>query len=175
VKNNKMIQNLTLAASLTAMSVVIDVISKNIITTSNFGLPFYAIPIALGSIVLGPIYGLIMAFVGDFIGVTLSPFAYLPFFVLAPLAWGGLPGLFLHKKYAKDKLALVIVLTYVAATLFNTMAIYIHFGRLAASATMIIRFIFAIFNSTLMYFVIRDLYERLKPLHEKFTIFEVKN
>ena len=59
MKNNLQIQRLALA-SLTAISVVIDAFFKVMLNLQNFGLPFYAIPIVIGGIILGPLYGGIM-------------------------------------------------------------------------------------------------------------------
>ncbi|HRX45699.1 MAG TPA: ECF transporter S component, partial [Acholeplasmataceae bacterium] len=72
MKNNTQIQKLVLAASLTAVSVVIDAFFRIILNIQGFGLPFYAIPLIIGGIVLGPLYAGIMGFVGDAIGIFMT-------------------------------------------------------------------------------------------------------
>ena len=46
------LQKLLIAVALISISIAIDVIFKRLIPIETFGLPFYAIPIVLGSIVL---------------------------------------------------------------------------------------------------------------------------
>lgn len=170
MNRNNQIQRLVLAASLAAVSVVIDVFFKYVLNIQNFGLPFYAVPIILGSIILGPVYGMAMAFVGDAIGVVVSNQGYLPMFILAPIVWGILPGLFLHKKYAQSKLAYVIPITYLIASLSNTFAMYIHFGSETTMALLLLRMALIPFNSIVIFFVVKDLYHKLLPFHEQYTL-----
>jgi riboflavin transporter len=170
MNRNNQIQRLVLAASLAAVSVVIDVFFKYALNIQNFGLPFYAVPIILGSIILGPVYGMAMAFVGDAIGVVVSNQGYLPMFVLAPIVWGVLPGLFLHKKYSAHKLAYVIPVTYILASLSNTLALFIHFGMETTMALLLLRMAFIPFNSIVIFFVVKDLYHKLLPFHERYNL-----
>lgn len=170
MNGNKQLQKIVLAASLAAVSVVIDVFFKHTLGIQNFGLPFYAVPIIIGSIVLGPLYGVIMAVVGDGVGVILANQGYLPMFVLAPIVWGLVPGLFLHKKYSKTKLAYIIPLTYLLASLSNTFALYIHFDRQTTLALLILRMGLIPFNSVIIYFVVKDVYQKLLPFSERFIL-----
>jgi len=170
MNRNNQIQRLVLAASLAAVSVVIDVFFKYALNIQNFGLPFYAVPIILGSIILGPVYGMAMAFVGDAIGVVVSNQGYLPMFVLAPIVWGVLPGLFLHKKYSAHKLAYVIPVTYILASLSNTLALFIHFGMETTMALLLLRMALIPFNSIVIFYVVKDLYHKLLPFHERYNL-----
>ncbi|MBE0700989.1 MAG: folate family ECF transporter S component [Acholeplasmataceae bacterium] len=170
MKNRAQIQKLTLAAVLTSLSIVIDVVFKTLAASTLFGFPFYAIPIILGSILLGPIYGAIMAFLGDALGVMISGQGYLPLFVLAPLVWGILPGIIMHKKYKVSKLSWTVPLTYLFASSFNTLAIFVYFGSVAAMTTFALRVTLILFNSVVIVIVVRDLHERLMPLHEHFSM-----
>jgi riboflavin transporter len=170
MNRSNQIHKLVLGSSLAAVSVVIDVFFKYALNIQNFGLPFYAVPIILGSIILGPVYGMAMAFVGDAIGVVVSNQGYLPMFVLAPIVWGVLPGLFLHKKYATNKLAYVIPFTYIIASLSNTLALFIHFGIETTLALLVLRMALIPFNSIVMFFVVRDLYHKLLPFHERYSL-----
>lgn len=170
MNGNKQLQKIVLAASLAAVSVVIDVFFKYALGIQNFGLPFYAIPIIIGSIILGPIYGVIMAVIGDGVGVMISGYGYLPMFVLAPIVWGGLPGLFLHKNYSKFKLAYLIPLTYLLASLSNTFAMYIHFDRQTTLALLVLRMGLIPFNSVIIYMVTKDVFQKLLPFSEAFIL-----
>jgi len=170
MNGNKQLQKIVLAASLAAVSVIIDVFFKYALGIQNFGLPFYAIPIIMGSIILGPVYGVIMAFVGDGVGVILANQGYLPMFVLAPMVWGLIPGLFLHKKYSKVKLAYIIPLTYLLASLSNTLALYIHFDMQTTLALLILRMGLIPFNSVIMYMLTKDIFQKLLPFSERFIL-----
>ena len=169
-KSQLEIQKLALAAILAATSVVIDVFFKQLLAIQNFGVPFYAIPIVIGSIILGPLYGVIMSLTSDALGVMISGYGYLISFALAPIMWGLIPGLFMYKRYTPYRLAYVIPLTYLFASLSNTLAMYIEFGRETTIATLAIRLIFIPLNSVLMFYVIKDVYAKLTPFHEKFTL-----
>ena len=169
-KSQLEIQKLALAAILAASSVVIDVFFKQLLAIQNFGVPFYAIPIVMGSIILGPVYGIIMSLTSDALGVMISGYGYLISFALAPLMWGLIPGLLLHKRYTPYRLAYTLPLTYLFASMSNTLAMYIEFGRETTLATLAIRLLFIPLNSILMFYVIKDVYMKLTPFHEKFTL-----
>ena len=170
MKGNLSVQKLTLAASLAAVSIVIDVFFKYALGISNFGLPFYAIPIVLGSIILGPVYGAIMGFVGDGIGVMIAGQGYLPYFVIGPMVWGILPGLFLHKKYKPYKLAYVVPLTYLVVSLSNTFALYMHFGIETTLALLVLRMVLIPFNSIIIFVIVKDVHRKLIPFHEQYSL-----
>ncbi|MFH0766722.1 MAG: folate family ECF transporter S component [Bacillota bacterium] len=170
MNGNKQLQKLVLAASLAAVSVVIDVFFKYALGIQNFGLPFYAVPIIIGSIILGPLYGVIMAFVSDGIGVILANQGYLPMFVLAPIVWGLIPGLLMHKKYSTFKLSYAVPLTYLLASLSNTLALYIHFDMQTTLALLVLRMGLIPFNSIIIYMVIKDVYQKLLPFSERYNL-----
>jgi ECF transporter S component (folate family) len=174
-KSNLQIQKLALAAVLAAASVVIDVFFKQLLNIQNFGVPFYAIPIVLGSIILGPAYGIIMSLTSDALGVMISGYGYLISFAIAPLMWGLIPGLLLYKRYSLYRLAYAIPLTYLFASLSNTFAMYIEFGRETTLATLALRTLFIPINSVIIFYVVKDVYLRLTPFHEKFTLKTISN
>lgn len=170
MKNNLQIQRLALAASLTAISVVIDAFFKVMLNLQNFGLPFYAIPIVIGGIILGPLYGGIMGLVGDAIGIFMTGGTYLPFFVVAPILWGVLPGLFLHKKFSITKLAFIVLITYFLASATNTIAMLIYWPREATFAWFVLRMTLIPFNSIIIFMMVKDIYKKLIPLFERFVV-----
>lgn len=163
------LKRVALAAVFTAISIAIDVFFKYVLGLANFGVPFYAIPIVFGSILLGPIYGVLISVVGDAVGVFVSGYGYLPFFVIAPIFWGLVPGLFLHKKIGHyGRLAITIFMTYVLASLGNTFAIYYYFGAASAMSTLYIRVGLIPFNTILMFYIMRELNLKLRPVSERF-------
>lgn len=169
METNKELKRLALAAVFTAISISIDVFFKYALGLPNFGVPFYAIPIIFGSMLLGPVYGVLMSVIGDAVGVFLSGYGYLPLFVLAPIFWGLVPGLLMrHSQKNWARLAVMIFVTYVLATLANTYAIYDYYGLASAKATLYVRVGLIPFNTILMFFIIKELQVKLKPVSDKF-------
>jgi len=111
-----------------------------------------------------------MAFVGDGIGVILANQGYLPMFVLAPMMWGLVPGIFLQKRFTAYKLAYVVPLTYLLASLSNTLALYIHFGMHTTIALLVLRVGLIPFNSVIIYMVVKDVHMKLLPFSERFNL-----
>src|SRR5690554_3669354 len=88
------IRKISIAAILIALSIVLDIIFKQITVTDTMGFPFYALPVVIGSIVLGPVYGVLMGAGSDIISFFMFPKGTFSFwFVLAPIVWGLIPGL----------------------------------------------------------------------------------
>ncbi len=170
MKQNIYVQKMVLAASLAAISIIIDVFFKFVLNIQNFGLPFYAIPIIFGSIILGPSYGVMIALVGDVIGVVTANQAFLPFFVLGPIMWGLIPGLILHKKYTVHRLVWVVPLTYLLASLSNTLALMIHFDVQTTLSLLVIRMSLIPFNSVIIFFLVKDIHLKLIPFFERFDL-----
>ncbi|MBU1093285.1 MAG: folate family ECF transporter S component [Firmicutes bacterium] len=170
MNGNKQLQKIVLAASLAAVSVVIDVFFKYVLNIQHFGVPFYAIPIIIGSIVLGPLYGVIMGFIGDGIGVMIAGEGYLPLYVIGPMIWGLMPGLLLHKKYSPLKLGWAIPLTYVLVSLSNTLAGVVYFGSEVTILYLYLRLSLIPFNSVIMFVIIKDVYRKLSPFTERYTL-----
>ena len=168
MKQNIYVQKMVLAASLAAISIIIDVFFKFVLNIQNFGLPFYAVPIIFGSIILGPSYGIMIALVGDVIGVVTANQTFLPFFVLGPIMWGLIPGLIMYKKYTVHRLAWVIPLAYVCASLSNTLALMIHFDVQTTVSLLLIRLSLIPFNSVIMFFIVKDIHLKLNPFFERF-------
>ncbi|HKL94796.1 MAG TPA: folate family ECF transporter S component [Haploplasma sp.] len=117
------------AAVLAALSIVIDVVFKLIIPSNDMQTPYYAIPIIVSAIFLGPKYSIVIAFLGDLVSILLVGGVPLPLFSLSSTMWGVIPGLFLYKNKKFTKLLLVVLLTHIVVTATNTYAIYIHFAN----------------------------------------------
>lgn len=124
-------KKMVLAAILTAISIVIDTAFKVVIPTQLVGVPFYAIPIIIGAIILGAKYSIIIAILGDIVSAVISPgVTPLPLFTLAALFWGLIPGFTLYKKKNKGfMMGLIILGTHLLVTSLNSFALYIHFHR----------------------------------------------
>jgi ECF transporter S component (folate family) len=174
MRNNQQIQKLVLAASLTAVSVVIDAFFRIILNIQGFGLPFYAIPLIIGGIILGPLYGGIMGFVGDALGVFMTGGTYLPFFVIASILWGVIPGLLLHKKFQPFKLAWVVILTYLLASTSNTIAMLIYWPREVTVAWFVLRMTLIPFNSIIIFVLVNDTHKKLIPYIERYAFIKQK-
>lgn len=169
MKNNVQLQKLVLGASLTAVSIVIDVFFKLILNIPNFGLPFYAIPIIIGGIVLGPVFGGIMGFVGDAIGMLIIGGDYLPLFVIAPIMWGVIPGLILNKRFSIFNLAWVILLSYAVANISNTLAMLFYWPREVTFAWFVLRLVLIPFNAIIIFVIVKDIHKKLIPFFERYT------
>ena len=110
-----------------------------------------------------------MIVIGDAVGVFLSGYGYLPMFVIAPVFWGLIPGLMMNKQNQNwARLALAIFVTYVLASAANTYAIYYYFGSASAMSTLYIRIGLIPFNTIIMFFILKELQVKLKPLSERF-------
>lgn len=167
MKRNKDVQTLVLAAIFAAISIMINMFFKFVVNMPNFGLPFYAIPIILGGVLLGPGYGALIGLVSDVIGVFAAGGNFLPLFMIRSILWGLIPGILLYKRYNNLKLAWVILVTYLIASLSNTFAMYIHFDSKTSFALLFLRLGLIPFNSVIMFFIIKDVYKKLEPMREK--------
>ncbi len=174
MRKNRKLLKLLLAVSLTAMSVVIDVLCKLYITSDTFNLPYYAIPLILGSIMLGSGYGMMMALVGDALGVVLGGLTYMPLYSLAAVSWGAIPGL-ISRKYSLTKVAFAIVLAYIFANLSNTFANYFYWGSTVAMTTLLLRIATIPLNSILLIVVTHILYKRLYVIFPEYMMIRKVN
>jgi len=174
MRKNKELLKLLLAVALTAISVVIDVLFKYVVPIETFGMPFYAIPLVLGSIILGPVYGVMMALVGDAIGVVISGYSYLPLYALAAISWGLIPGI-INRKYGFVKLIFSVLLAYLFANLSNTLANYVYFGQVTALATLAIRLLLIVPNSIIIILVTHLLYKRLYMIYPEYLMIQKAN
>jgi ECF transporter S component (folate family) len=165
MKKGKELQKLVLASSLVAISIVIDIFFKQVLSFNNFGVPFYAIPIIYGSIILGPVYGLIMGYVSDLVGFVAFPNgAYAFIFALGAMLWGLIPGLFLFKKFDKVKLVMVIAFTHVLVTIANTIGLLTFLSTETALASLTIRLTMIPVNVVIITLLVSSLYQKLLPV-----------
>lgn len=104
-------------------------------------MPLYAIPLIIASILFGPYLGFVVAFLADLGIGFLGPYGYMPLYAFSTIIWGILPGIFIRdiKKYNFIKLLVVIFYTYLMASIFNSLANYIYWGRKTFLLTLSIR------------------------------------
>ncbi len=163
------VKYLALAGVLTALSVALDVFVKQVIPVLNFGLPYYAIPLIIGGILLGPVYGLMMGFVSDFIGFQLAPQGdYILLFALSAMAWGFFPGLLLKHKSGLIKIALVLLFTHVFATASNTGAMFLYGWGEYAMASLALRVWMLPVNVVILTLLTYFLNMRLQHVYEDY-------
>ena len=165
MKKSKEIQKLVLASSLVAISIVIDIFFKQVLNFNNFGVPFYAIPIVFGSIILGPIYGLVMGYVSDLVGFIAFPNGVYAFiFALSAMIWGFVPGLFLYKKFDKVKLVFTMLGAHILATIGNTIGLLTILPTETALASLTIRLTMIPINVIIITVLVTHLYQKLLPV-----------
>lgn len=167
----KNVKFLALAGILTALSIALDVVVKQFIPVLNFGLPYYAIPLIIGGILLGPVYGLLMGLVSDFIGFQLAPNGdYIFLFALSAMGWGAIPGLFLKSKSSIERVVTVLFITHIIATLSNTGAMFLFGWGEYAMANLPLRLMILPLNVAILSFITYYLNQRLQPVYEDFLV-----
>ena len=99
------VKNLTAAAMLTAMSVVIGIFCKNFLNFGNglFRITFGNLPIILSGIMFGPIVGGLTGIATDLISYFLSNQTYAPNFIVmfGAMMVGVISGVFSHYVFRK--------------------------------------------------------------------------
>lgn len=165
MKRSKEIKKLVLASSLVAISIVIDIFFKQVLSFNNFGVPFYAIPIVFGSVILGPVYGLVMGYVSDLVGFVAFPNGVYAFvFALSAMVWGFVPGLFLYKRFDKTRLVFAIIVAHLLATIANTIGLLTFLPTETALASLTIRLSMIPVNVVIMTLLVSSLYQKLLPV-----------
>ncbi len=95
------------------------------ITTMEYRLTFYDIPLMISGIAFGPLVGGIAGFVTDWIYGTTQGWP-IGLFTLSSIAWGLIPGLLLMalKKVNLFSIIVIVFVTSVIAFSLNTLALY---------------------------------------------------
>lgn len=160
-----LIRKLALAGLFTALSIVLDIFFKQILPLDWVGFPYYALPIIVGSIVLGPILGGTMGLVSDIVGFFLFPLgSFNALFSLSAIMWGVIPGLLVKLKTNVWWLLLVIFITHVLATLSNSVALWILFSFEAAVATLPLRIMLLPVNALVLTFLVYHINRRMEGI-----------
>jgi len=134
------------------------------LTTLEFRFSFYDIPLFIGGMVLGPVFGLIIGFVTDWIYVLIHPFAFsFNLMTLSTMMWGFLGGLAFYGKLNHlnmVKLTVLIIVTSLIAFTLNSIQLYVWFGS-GMLAQVPIRIATMIIKWPVQVFAIKVLYDRV--------------
>lgn len=170
-KNKLTILKLSLGAMFASLSVILNLVFDIWLNLNTFGFPFYGIPLILAGIFLGPKYAVIIGIVADTVFGTIK--GYYPWFVFSTIAWSVIPALL---KANKNKIywTFAILLTYLSATLLNTIAILLNFSRTAAFASFWLRVGLIVPFGIIISIISYHLYERLKESLPKEIIIKEK-
>ena len=134
MQKNASLRKLVLASILVAMQIVL---SRYIgVQSQFFQSSFGFVPIACASALLGPLWGSVVAFIADFIGVTIAGTgAYFPLFGVKEILYALIFAAFLYKrKPSAIKAALcVVVQTVFVAIPLTPLWLYIYFSMLGTT------------------------------------------
>lgn len=161
--NMKDVQKLTIAALFVALGSFLKIYS--IMITDSMRISLFAIPIMLAGFYLGPIYGLLTGFAVDTVYFMISPYAsFWSLYTVTTVIWGlsGWLIKLLHKRFGFFAFVLVIFLTSVFETGFNSFANYVY--KLDVWGTLFFRIISMLFRYPLMVFVMNLLVTKLQIL-----------
>lgn len=128
MQNSLRLRKIVYAGMFAAMGIVLKVFA---ITTGEFRASFFDVPLFLGGIVLGPVYGLIIGFVVDWLYVMIHPLAFsFNLMTVSTMLWGLMGGLIFYQKKQLNTLLLIatIVITSVIAFSLNSIQLYIWLG-----------------------------------------------
>ena len=121
----KLIQKITILAVLTALSMVL---KKFSIDTGEYRISLYDTPIILAGVIAGPIWGMAVAFISDFLYSLMSGYSYSFIMMFAALLWGLVGGLFYKKKINYILLIITIFFASILNTAINSLQLYIWYG-----------------------------------------------
>ena len=155
------VRSLTVAAMLTAISIVIGIFCKNFLDFGGvFRITFESLPIILSGIIFGPVAAGIVGAVSDILSYMLSTqsFAISPIITLGAASVGMVSGLVSHyiiKKEGTLRIVMSAVLGHlVGSILIKSIGLYIYFGW-----AILYRIPIYIFIASVEIFVIRLLYK----------------
>lgn len=135
-------QKLVMTALLVALYVVINRFFS--ISTWDIKIGFSFVPVVIGAILLGPIYGGLIGGLGDFIGALLFPFGpYFPGYTATAFLMGWWYGKVLQKEQGKKQILLAVILAELTCSLIlNTLWISLVYGSsyIALFSTRIMQF-----------------------------------
>lgn len=163
------LEKISLAAILVALSIVLDIAFKQItFINPAFGFPYYALPLVIGSLVLGPFYGGIMGVLSDLIGyyAVSTSFPYDPLFALSAALWGIIPYFIANYRSKYFKVGLAILITHLTATLINSIALLQWTSLETFYATLWLRIGLLPVNVVILTFFVVNLNRRLYPLYD---------
>ncbi len=129
MQNHNHLRRLILAGFFAAMAIVLKMLFS--LTTWEFRITFYELPLIFAGIALGPVLGLVAGFATDWIYVMIHPMAFsFNLFTVSAMLWGGVFGLFHFKKVPINlaTLTAAIILVSLATFTLNTVQLYLFTG-----------------------------------------------
>lgn len=151
-----------IGALMAALAVAIDLFFKYVVPSDGTsGLPFYSIPLSIGSMMIGPFYGIFMGIAADLGKGFLGPYGYKPLYMIAAISWSTVPGLIKGKKYDFLKMSFSLFLAYVIATLGNSFANWVYFGKEMLIGTIALRIITLIVSLPILIIINHIIYMRI--------------
>lgn len=136
-------------------------------TGGTFGLPVYSIPLVIASLSLGPLYGLLVGIVADLGMGLLGPHNYMPLFGISTIVWAVVPGLIAKGNYNFLKMAIAVLVSYLLASLSNTLAIIVYFDSKTAMASFVTRIPIMLATSPALIYLDHLIYSRIKDYQEQ--------
>lgn len=121
----KLIQKITILAILTALAMVLKKFSFG---TGEYRISLYDTPVILAGIIAGPLWGMVVAFLSDFLYSLLSGYTYSFIMMFSALLWGVVGGLFYKKKVNYFLLFILIFFASILNTTINSVQLYIWYG-----------------------------------------------
>lgn len=155
------LKKVILASLLTALAVGINLFFQYLIPSSDSGLPLYSIPLIIASLYLGPWYGVLIGIAADTAIGFLGPYGYMPLFILSTLAWSVIPGIIARKRYSLFKMVAAISISYLFATLGNTLALAVNISSNVAISSLTVRIPVMLVSLTPLIYVTHLIYSRL--------------
>ncbi|HNZ50465.1 MAG TPA: folate family ECF transporter S component [Bacilli bacterium] len=125
---NQTIRKLALASLFASMAIVLKTF-LSIQLGESMRISLFPIPLLVGGFLLGPWWGLLIAFVTDTVFFMISPFAsFWSVYTFSTLIWGLAGGLIKLVPFKKDlwKYIIVITITSIMETTINTLANFIY-------------------------------------------------
>ncbi len=121
-------QKLVMTALLVAIYVVLSRFLS--IPSWDFKIGFSFLPVVIGALVLGPIYGGLIGGLGDLVGAILFPIgAYFPGYTATAFLMGWLYGMILKEEQSKKRIVIAVVIPeLICSLLLNTLWISITYG-----------------------------------------------
>lgn len=124
MRKKKIIKYSTLAI-LMALSMVL---KKFSIDTGYFRISLFDTPLLLAGMIAGPLWGMIVAFISDFLYSVISGFAYSFIMMFSALLWGLVGGIFYKLKPRFIPLLVVVFFTSILTTVINSIQLYMWYG-----------------------------------------------
>jgi len=169
-KINYTTRNMCLIALLSALSIVLDIIS---IRNDFTKITLYALPLILASLLFHPFIGvcagLVTGFISQVICYGITPTTIL--WMIPYILWGAIPGILANKLNVvnKEHLYFPILVSAFLITCINSIILYLDGAIMGYTVSytltlIIVRFLLSFISSIAYYFIIFIVFDRLKKI-----------